>query len=348
MSVRTRSTVLVEGITFVAMLAFAVGTNPLRAASFDVFEGHDEYVYMIALSNDGRLMATASGDNTAILWDTRQRIALHVLRHDAAVYAVAMSPDGKSIATASGDGYVTLWNARDGSHIARVKKHNDAVYCVAFSPDGQRLASAGGSTNGGDTVCRIWRTSDLQLVTELAGHVRQVYGVAFSPDGQTVATSSSDKTIRLWNVVSGRNMMLQGHSSDVYRCAFSPDGKLLASASLDGTVRVWTVQTGDVALLFDGTKKNPVYAVAFSCDGCRLAAVGDDRRLRIWRTNDWRLTWEKKVSPCALYAVTFLPDQASAAVAGEDGTVYTVVRIANPETCRGSPRPGSTPGVVPR
>jgi hypothetical protein len=59
------------------------------------------------------------------------------------------------------------------------------------------------------------------------------------------------------------------------------------------------------------------------------AAVGDDCRLRIWQRNDWRLTWEQKVSPCALYPVTFLPDQTSAAVSGEDGTVYTVLTTPN-------------------
>ena len=222
MSSKTHHTVLAKGVALLAVLAVILGASPLGAAWFEVLEGHEEYVYMIALSNDGRLLATASGDNTAILWDARQRTASHVLHHDAAVYAVALPPDGKSVATASGDGHVTLWNTSDGSDIASVKKHKDAVYDLAFSPDGQWLASAGGGTDGGDSVCRIWRAADLQLVTELAGHTRQVYGVVFSPDGLTVATSSSDKTIRLWNTANWHSKVLLGHTSDVSRCAFSP------------------------------------------------------------------------------------------------------------------------------
>jgi WD40 repeat protein len=67
-----------------------------------------------------------------------------------------------------------------------------------------------------------------------------------------------------------------------------------------------------------------VYAVAFSRDGRRLAAVGDDRRLRIWTADGWRLIWEEQAAGGALYAVTIFPDQATLAVAGEDGTVYAV------------------------
>ncbi|MCA9247490.1 MAG: WD40 repeat domain-containing protein [Planctomycetales bacterium] len=321
MLVTWRPTRLVNAVAFLAVVASSIIEHPLHARSFD--EAHDEYVYRIALSHDGRLMATASGDNTVVLWDTQQRIALHVLPHDAAVYTVAMSPDGQSIATGSGDGYVALWNTREGRCVVRTKRHDDAVYSVAFSPDGQQLASAGGSTEGGDTACRISRVVDLQLLTSLTGHSRQVYGVVFSPDGQKLATSSSDKTIRLWNLASRQCTVLPGHTSDVYRCAFSPDGRQLASTGQDGTVRLWNLETGKAAVLIDLTKKSPIYAATFSHDGSRLAAVGDDCHLRIWRTTNGRLTWEQKVAPCALYSVGFLGTPTVVA-AGENGSIYAV------------------------
>jgi len=301
--------------------------NSLEAAPV-VLEGHDEYVYMTSVSLDGRLLVTASGDNTAIVWNVANRESVHVLDHDAAVYAAVIDPQGKQIATATGDGHVTIWNARSGTQIRRVKGHTDAVYGVAFSPDGKLLASAGGSTNGGDTTCRLWRSDDLTKVAEFAGHSRQVYGVAFSPDGKLLATSSSDKTIRLWDVTTREFRTLQGHTSDVYRCRFSPDGKRIATASQDGSVRIWSVHAGNLEHTFEGTKNNPSYAVVFSPDGRRLAAVGDDHRLRSWSVEDFRLQSDRELPTRALYAVAYAPGQSHIVVAGEDGNVYLIPQVA--------------------
>lgn len=286
-----------------------------------VFEGHDEYVYTVSFSRDGRTMATAAGDNRAIIWDIEKRKPLHKLDHDAAVYAAAVSPDGLLVATASGEGEVALWNVATGKQVAIQKGHNDAVYGIAFSPDGKSLASAGGSTDGGDTACRIWKVDGLTLTKELTGHERQVYGVAFSPDGKTIATGSSDKTIRIWDIKTGESTKLKGHTSDVYRCEFSPDGTKLASVSQDGTVRLWTLKTASSETVFKSERKEPVYGAAFSTDGFWLGATGDDYHLRLWRTSDLRLAMDEKVSAKSLYAIAISPNQEFVYVAGEDGDV---------------------------
>jgi WD40 repeat protein len=81
-----------------------------------------------------------------------------------------------------------------------------------------------------------------KLRATLEGHTGPVSSVAFCPDGKTLASASVDKTIKLWEVLTGKERAtLKGHTKPVSSVAFSPDGKLLASGSFDNTIKVWDI-----------------------------------------------------------------------------------------------------------
>lgn len=157
--------------------------------------GHLHTVRAVAISNDGKLIASAGADKLIILWDIKTEKQLISLRgHTGWIFGLAFSPDGHFLASGSSDGTVVLWNILEGRKEYDIPLQPYGVTSVAFSPGGDTLAI---STT--DEVIRLWEMKTRKL-TELRGHTGQVTQVAFSPDGNHLASSSADGTIRIWNL----------------------------------------------------------------------------------------------------------------------------------------------------
>ncbi|WP_254721813.1 WD40 domain-containing protein [Kovacikia minuta] len=109
-----------------------------------------------------------------------------------------------------------------------------------------------------------------------------VISVAFSPDGQRLATSDTSSDIQIWEVSSGRQLLIcKGHNHWTWAVAFSPNGQFLASASDDYLVKLWDAQTGDCLKTFVGHTYS-VNAIAFSPNGHFLATSSQDATIRLW------------------------------------------------------------------
>ena len=211
--------------------------------------GHTLAAWGVAFSPDGRLLATASSDETARVWDPATGGCLRTLTgHTLPVHAVAFSPDGRLLATASDDKTARVWELATGGCLRTLTGHTDAVYGVAFSPDGLLLATASWDETG-----RVWDPATGELRRTLTGHTLAAWGVAFSPDGPLLATASWDETARVWDPATGElRRTLTGHTDAVNGVAFSPDGRLLATASDDKTARLWDPATGELRRTLTG------------------------------------------------------------------------------------------------
>jgi WD40 repeat protein len=127
------------------------------------FGGHAGDVLALALSSDGRTVASGGRDRTVKLWDLPANKGRLTLKgHEDAVTSLAFSPDGALLVSGAGGdrfkavyrGELRLWDVATGRLLAELRGHSDGVSAVAFAPDGKAVASA-----GRDRTVRLWDVS---------------------------------------------------------------------------------------------------------------------------------------------------------------------------------------------
>ncbi len=321
--------IVTAGISFLLLSIYPASKFFVSASTApEILRGHANAISSIDVSQDGRLIATGSIDQTVRLWNAQTGKTMQILRgHKSEVYAVAFSLDNRLLASSGYDGRVILWSVKSGKPLRTLEVKSWSV-AIAFSPDSRQLAVGSQDRN---IVIYDAQTGNILRTLETRFGVN---AVAFSPDGRYLAGGSF--SIAIWNLQTGQiGKTLQGHQNSVRAIAFSKDSRFLASGSVDKTARIWNVETGEtvktlqtetpVTLKLQSRTLNlkwkmPVTSVVFSPDGKSLA-MGTGRAIHLWDISTGNAVKTLEGHQQSVTGVVFLPDGNSLASSSLDGTV---------------------------
>jgi len=176
-----------------------------------------------------------------------------------------------------------------------------------------------------DNITKSNYPAGFELLHKLKEHDGQIFRLTWSPDGKFLASTSSDRTIRLWNKETKKITKLEGHTDEVNSVDWSPDMRFLVSGSTDGTIRIWDKETGQCLFTDDKYKGGrSAYSVAWSADEKFLASAHMDKKVRIWEWDGTSLKHRhtEKRHGEGVNVVTWSPTRRSRFASGsKDGTI---------------------------
>ena len=306
---------------------------------------HTGAVEAVAISADGKLLATGATDQTIKIWNLETGVEQKTLRgHQGNIIALAFSPDGKTLVSSGTFGRkrdVYRWDVATGERLPDTQDHKlnllgllGPVKKLQVTADGKRLVFWTYLSSRGSKVTEIDLAGG-QFITEGQDAGRNVRCADFTPDGKRVAMGAKGGSVRVfdivpkWTLLPGGDFNVFAPEETVSAIGISQDGKTLVAGNDLGVVKICSAEDRKVLHTMNGHNQQIRYA-AVSPDGKRCVTVDDANVIKLWdiatgkELREWDIRVPMQVTGNFCPMVAFTPDSKHVVTANANTTMYVL------------------------
>jgi WD40 repeat protein len=238
---------------------------------------HDRALCGFAMSQDGKLLATAGEPGEVKLWNALEGELLLILRTGLpAVRALAVS-NRHVVAVATSEGTIQFFEPGQSKPLVMFGHLSD-IDCLCVNSTGTMLASA-----GQDGLIQIWDFVAYKKIAQYVGHSRRVLHMQFSPDSRLLLSAAGDYTTRIWELEAGSEMRLYRERASIIQAAcFTSDPDIMVTAGADRKLRFYRISTARQVGVVDSDNQC-LRSVVSDPNRPLVATAGGDGLIRVWR-----------------------------------------------------------------
>jgi WD40 repeat protein len=299
--------------------------------SIQTLAAHSKPVVGIAISKDGKLLATGSADSSIIIWDaSTYQIMRRIAAHKGQVTTLDFSPDGKTLISGSTDKSLRLWNVMNGTEIRNYNSEfKQGIYQVKFSNDGTMLGVVSWEfVKSVQGFAKVLDVATGKLIQRFDTDDHPASAIKFSADNKKIYTGTWGFQIKQHDIASGNldwnyDMREFDYYTAVQSLDVSPDNKYVVQSGKDNKIRILNTSDGKLIRQIESWEghKEWVNGVRFSPDGKYFASVSDDGLLKVWETATAKTIFTFKGHTAGINQLTWHPDGKRIFTTSGDNTI---------------------------
>jgi WD40 repeat protein len=238
--------------------------------------------------------------------------------HEGSVKSLAFLPSRRIFYSSGADGKILRWDLdRSGARPQVLINNNFSNRSLSISSNGRWLACGTGTSS-----IQVFNLNQPNTEPELKqGHQGAVVDLAFIEGKDMLVSMGSDKSLILWNLLTGSSKTIVTHSSRIRVITISKDGKYVFGGTDDGKLMRWTISSGESKLIFDN-RNTSILTMALNRNGSRIALGDKSGNIIILDANAGRVISRRNGhSSRRVEDISYSPDNTQLATSSMDGTI---------------------------